>query len=219
MRTATYQEEAMRWRSCVLVTAISFAGGCKQYRIVPAHEAWKLSSENVPASGGFDVTDTEGRRVHIERFRFVDVHVTRCSSIQKGQDEFCYVDKTRFRAPLRLQLTHQTLFVTPNPEDWRRAGGTRRKPPRSPGVARFDGVRRVAIVDSSSPRTWTIVGTAAAAGVLTCLATSYAVSSVDTDDPHGLRAVLLGAWAGSAAAGLSLLITFPATRDLGQVVE
>ena len=186
--------------------AILFASGCKQYRNVPVHEASKLSSENVPSSGELVVTDVEGQQVYIEQFRFVDVHVPRCSPIRNGQDEFCYTEEIRFRAPLRVYVADHTLYVTPNPSDWRRAGGSRREGPRPRATQRFDGVRRVAIVDSSSPRTLTIVGTAVAAGLMTGIATSYAISSSGTDDPHGLGALFAGVWAGSAVGGLSLLI-------------
>ena len=216
MRVATQQEE-MRWTRSLLIGVIAFASSCKQYRLVPASEAWKLSAENV-APSGVVLTDVEGQRVRIEGFRFVDVHVPHCSLVRDGQDEFCYTEEIRFIAPLRVELESDTLAVTPNPRDWRRGEGSRREGPRPRPTWRFTNVRRVAVVDSSSQRTWTIVAPAVVTGLVTCLATSVAVASVN-DDPHGLRPILAGASAGAAVAGLTLLINFAATRDLGEVIE
>jgi hypothetical protein len=202
----------------LLILAIAFATSCKQYRIIPVTEAWKLSAENVPPSGGVVVTDVEGQSVRIQGFRLVDVYVPHCSYIRNGQDEFCYTEGIRFIAPLHMELDGDTLAVTPNPRDWRRGEGSRREGPRPRRTWRFTDVRRVAVVDSSSRRTWTIVAPAVVTGLVTCLATTVAVAGVD-DDPHGLVAILAGASAGAAVAGGTLLITFPATRDLGEVIE
>jgi hypothetical protein len=107
-----------------------------------------------------------------------------------------------------LEVADDAIVVTPNAGDR-----------RHPRPERFEGARSVTVVDRSGERTLIVIGTAFLAAVAAGVATSYAVSHSALDDPYGTRALALGVLGAGATGGLSLTVTLPLTRDLGEVLE
>lgn len=198
-------------RACVLAglgVVILGNAGCMRYRSVPVAEAPKLSAQNVPPSGEIVVKDVDGQRVRIDSFSIVDVGIERCQQMRNG-GPYCYDDYVRFRAPVYIARTDGVLRVVPNESDR-----------RAPGIYLFPDVRHVTIGERSDSRTWIVVGTAIIAGVAAGAATAIGVSRSFPDqsgwyEGYGYPMIFLPFFAAGAAAGVSLLITVPLTRDLG----
>jgi hypothetical protein len=95
----------------------------------------------------------------------------------------------------------------------------RRRPQLVTHVIAVDDPERWARI---SKRSWsrglTIAGVAVGVGLAVGITVAAIVRANDSD-PHGLRAALAGGMAGAAAGGATIIVTFPATRDLGTELE
>jgi hypothetical protein len=168
---------------------------------VPSLAAQSRSGERVV------VRSVAGKVVEIESFSRVELFREWCP-----QTNYCLPRKLLvLDGPFDAALNADQLVVQSQANDARnRMGPTERVFPVKNGSNVWARVSK-----RSFSRGAIIGGVAAGAALVFATAAVLIVRASKTSDPHGLETIIAAGAAGLPAGGASLLLTLPATRDLG----
>ena len=192
-------------RRCPLLL-LSGVLACSRVRDVPLTELPKLTAERRAHSDTI-VMSTRGDRVRIKSFSRVAIVREICPT-----SDYCY-ETTVYSArnPERIHLYLDRVELV--------EGFRGRRPQLEPHVIDLDGSKTWARVSEASWSRGVIVsGVATAVGLAAAFGVGALVAAHESDQ-HGVTPVVAGVFAGAAAGGATLLITLPATRDLGTEVR
>jgi hypothetical protein len=194
-------------RPIVLLAALMLASACnKQYRTVPVAEVSTPTWETFPPPGALVVRDVDGRQIRIEHVGFVEVPAFRCDPPPDAtwpDPSHCKAISVRFVTPVYWLRRGPTLAIVPSSADEERPHY-------------FERVETVTLVDRDDSRAWIMAGVAVGAGAAAAFGSAAVISSAGGDS---LQTALGGLLIGYGVGGLSLLVTTPMTRDLGEVIE